>query len=166
MTLAFKCVIDTNIVIKPFIDDPLTEKANQLFELLINPATQFFAPDLIYVECANVFCKYVRANLYTADQVAVGIKSISALPLQITSTKSLTAQAVQIGLQYGISAYDGCYVALSHQIQAPLLTLDKRLYNTLTNYRAHSTYSYLQTLRYRHHQFKETVYESPRQRYF
>lgn len=133
MNSPFKCVIDTNITVKPFIEDPLTEKANQLFELLGNPSTQFFAPDLIYVECANVFCKYVRANLYTADQIAVGIKSISALPLQITSTKALMPQAVQIALQFGISAYDGCYVALSNQVQAPLLTLDKRLYNALTH---------------------------------
>lgn len=133
MTLPFKCVIDTNITIKQFIEDPLTERANQLFELLSNPSVQFFAPDLLYVECASVFCKYVRANLYTTDQIAVGIKSISALPLQITSTKALMTQAIQIALQYGISAYDGCYVALSDQVQAPLLTLDKRLYNALTN---------------------------------
>ena len=131
MTSSFRCVIDTNVAVKPFIEDPLTEKANQLFALLSSPSTQFFAPDLIYIECANVFCKYVRANLYTADQLAIGIQSISRLPFQITSTKDLMAQAVQIGLKYRISAYDSCYIALSHRVQAPLLTLDKRLYNAL-----------------------------------
>lgn len=40
-------------------------------------------------------------------------------------------KAVEIGLNYGITAYDGCYVALSEQVTAPLLTLDERLVNSL-----------------------------------
>jgi predicted nucleic acid-binding protein len=31
--------------------------------------------------------------------------------------------------------YDGCYVALSEQVKAPLLTLDERLVNSLTGSR-------------------------------
>jgi predicted nucleic acid-binding protein len=40
-------------------------------------------------------------------------------------------KAVEIGLEYGITAYDGCYVALLEQVIAPLLTLDERLVNSL-----------------------------------
>ena len=50
----------------------------------------------------------------------------------MTSTKDLITEAVQISLDYGITAYDGCYVALSQQVSAPLLTLDERLVNSLT----------------------------------
>lgn len=46
--------------------------------------------------------------------------------------KDLITEAVQIGLDYGITAYDGYYVALSQQVSAPLLTLDERLVNSLT----------------------------------
>lgn len=80
MTPSLRCVIDTNIVIKPFIDDPLTEKVNRLFEHLGSPSAQFFAPDLLYVECANVFWKYVCAKLYTADQATDGLEGIRELP--------------------------------------------------------------------------------------
>lgn len=41
------------------------------------------------------------------------------------------ADAVTIGLAYGISAYDACYVALSQQVKATLLTQDQRLVNAL-----------------------------------
>lgn len=91
MTSPFKCVIDTNIVIKQFIDDPLTEKASQLFEHLSDPSVQFYVPDLLYIESANVRCKYVRAKLYTADQIASELKNLSELPLKVISTKELTA---------------------------------------------------------------------------
>lgn len=40
-------------------------------------------------------------------------------------------EAVNIGLAYGISAYDACYIALSQQLSAPLLTLDKKLVRAL-----------------------------------
>lgn len=131
MTASLKCVLDTNVAIKQFIDDPLTAKANQLFEHFSDPAAQFFVPDLFYIERANVFWTYVRAQLYTADQAILGLSILDQLPLKSISTKALMTQAIQISVEYNISAYDGCFVARSHQVSAPLLTLDKRLFNAL-----------------------------------
>ena len=125
-------MLDTNICIKQFIVDPLTPKVNQLFDCLDDSAVEFFVPDLFYIECANVLWKYVRAKLYTAEQVQADLSDLKALRFQVTSTKELMNKAVQIGLDYGITAYDGCYVALSEQVTAPLLTLDERLVNSLT----------------------------------
>jgi predicted nucleic acid-binding protein len=133
MTVPLRCVIDTNICIKQFIADPLTPKVNQLFDLLDDPVVEFFVPDLFYIECANVLWKYVRANLYTAQQVQADLSDLQALRFQVTSTKTLMSEAVKIGVDYGITAYDGCYVALSEQVRAPLLTLDERLVNSLSN---------------------------------
>jgi predicted nucleic acid-binding protein len=130
MTLGLRCVIDTNICIKQFIADPITPKVNQLFDYLDDPSTEFFVPDLFYIECANVLWKYVRANLYTAQQIQSDLIDLKALRFQVTSTKDLMTEAVQIGLKHGITAYDGCYVALSQQVSAPLLTLDERLVNS------------------------------------
>ena len=135
MTVPLRCVLDTNICIKQFIADPLTAKVNQLFDHLNNPSTEFFVPDLFYIECANTLWKYVRANLYDAEQVQADLLDLKALRLQATATKDLMTEAVQIGLDYCITAYDGCYVALSEKIGAPLLTLDKRLGNSLADSR-------------------------------
>ncbi len=131
MTAPLRCVLDTNVCIKQFIVDPLTPKVNQLFDHLNDPSAEFFIPDLFYIECANVLWKYVRANLYTSDQVHADLTDLESLRFQVTSTKDLMTEAVQIGLDYGITAYDGCYVALSRQVSAPLLTLDERLVNSL-----------------------------------
>jgi predicted nucleic acid-binding protein len=135
MTGSLRCVIDTNICIKLFITDSLTSKVNQLFDCLEAPSVEFFIPDLLYVECANALWKYVRANLYTAEQVQEDLSDLKALRFHVTSTKDLMSEAVQISLEYGITAYDGCYVALSEKVAAPLLTLDERLVNSLTGSR-------------------------------
>jgi predicted nucleic acid-binding protein len=131
MTVPLRCVLDTNVCIKQFILDPLTPKVNQLFDHLNNPSTEFFVPDLFYIECANTLWKYVRANLYTSDQVDADLTDLKALRFQAISTKDLMTEAVQIGLKYSVTAYDSCYVALSRQVNAPLLTLDERLVNAL-----------------------------------
>jgi predicted nucleic acid-binding protein len=69
MTDLVRCVLDTNIYIKQFINDPLTPKVNKLLDHLNDLSSEFYVPDLFYVECANVFWKYVRANLYPLEQV-------------------------------------------------------------------------------------------------
>lgn len=63
---SLQCVIDTNIGVKQFINDPLTSKVDRLLSQLSKPNVRIFIPDLFYIELANVLRKYVRANLYTA----------------------------------------------------------------------------------------------------
>lgn len=131
MTASLRCVLDASVCVKQFVADPLTPKVNQLFDRLNDLSTEFFIPDLFYIECTNVLWKYVRANLYTADQVKADLADLQALRFQVTSTKELMIEAIQTSLDYGVSAYDGCYVALSQRVGAPLLTLDQRLANSL-----------------------------------
>lgn len=133
MTNALRCVLDTSVGIKQFVADPLTPKVNQLFDHLTDPSAEFFVPDLLYIECANVLWKYVRANLYTAEQIQADLADLQALRFQVISTKDLIVEAVQIAVQYSITAYDASYIALSKQVDAPLLTLDERLVNSLAD---------------------------------
>ncbi|WP_448601930.1 type II toxin-antitoxin system VapC family toxin [Thermoleptolyngbya sp.] len=129
---SLRCVLDANVCIKQFIADPLTQKVNQLLDHLTDPEARFFVPDLLYVECANTLWKYVRATLYSAEQVQADLLDLGLLNFQAISTRELISEAVQLGLSYGITAYDACYVALSKQVNAPLITLDERLVNSLS----------------------------------
>lgn len=104
-----------------------TTKVNQLFAHLAYPQTEIFVPDLFYIECANVLWKYARAGSYNVSLIQGNLASFKALPLGVVSTADLMADAVAIALNYGISAYDGSYVALSQQVGATLLTLDGKL---------------------------------------
>ena len=128
MTIPLRCVVDASVAIKQFIpDDPLTPKVNQLFAHLANPQTAIFIPDLFYIECGNIIWKYVRARLYAVADVPADLATLKNFPLRVVSTADLMADAVAIALNYGISAYDGSYVALSQQVGATLLTLDGKL---------------------------------------
>ncbi len=131
MTIPLRCVVDASVNIKQFIPDPLSERVKQLFAHLANPQTDFSVPDLFYIESANTLWKYVWAGLYAATDVPDDLAALKALPLGRVPTAELMEEAVNIALTYGITAYDGSYVALSERIKAPLLTLDQKLINAL-----------------------------------
>ncbi|HEY9703227.1 MAG TPA: type II toxin-antitoxin system VapC family toxin [Allocoleopsis sp.] len=61
------------------------------------------------------------------------LANLKQLPLQIISTTELMESAFLISTNYQISAYDACYVALSEKVNATLLTLDRKLVNSLIN---------------------------------
>ena len=131
MTTPLRCVIDASVGIKQFVPDPLSSKVDQLFAHLFITQTEFFIPDLFYIETANILWKYVRAGLYSVADLPVDLASLKSLSLQVVSNAELMEEAVNLAVAYGISAYDASYVALAHRVSAPLLTLDKRLVNTL-----------------------------------
>ena len=131
MTTPLRCIIDASVGIKLYIRESISPKVEQLFAFLDNPNTDFFVPDLFYIECASIIWKYARASLYNLAEAPVDIASLKGLRLQVTSTAELMEDAVTIGLAHGISAYDASYVALSERVGAPLLTLDQKLVNAL-----------------------------------
>jgi predicted nucleic acid-binding protein len=133
MSNFFSCVLDTSVSTKQFIIDPLTPKVNQLLDCISYPKTKIFVPDLFYIESTNVLWKYVKAGLYSISEVTRDLANLKKLALEIVSTTELMESAFLIATNYQISAYDASYVALSQKVNAPLLTLDKRLVNTLSN---------------------------------
>jgi predicted nucleic acid-binding protein len=131
MTTSLKCVVDASVGIKKFIIDPLTPKVDQLFAHLNDPDTRLYIPDLFYIECANIFWKYIRAGSYTSAEAQANLADLKLLRFTATPTADLILEALPLGIAHGISAYDACYVALSQRNSAPLLTQDQRLVNTL-----------------------------------
>ncbi|MFM2062609.1 MAG: hypothetical protein RLZZ507_2279 [Cyanobacteriota bacterium] len=99
MTTTLKCVLDTSVCIKYFIADPQTPKVIELFAHLAYPQTEIFVPELFYIECTNVFLKYVRANMYTAAEVQADLATLKNLQLQVVSTADLMEDAVNQDLR-------------------------------------------------------------------
>ena len=60
--MSYDCVVDASAGIKLFLDEPLSERADTLFDHLSDdPPARFHVPDLFFVECANILWKYARA---------------------------------------------------------------------------------------------------------
>ncbi len=65
-------------------------------------------------------------NLPPADVLPL-LKEISDLVGEWKPIQELYHPALELAIRFGISVYDGCYLALAFENQASLLTLDKKL---------------------------------------
>jgi len=121
-------VIDASVGAKLFVLEPGTEQADRLFSLLAaDPAANFFVPDLFYIECTNIFWKYVRRFGYAVDNARQDVADLLALNLHPIPTAELAAEALELALELDSSVYDACYTALAHRLDLPLLTADETL---------------------------------------
>jgi predicted nucleic acid-binding protein len=126
--MRFDCVVDANVCVKLFLVEPLTAEAQALFTHLTdaNPA-QFYAPDLFYLECANILWKYAHHHGYDPVAAKQDLVDILDFPLTITPTQLLSEDALALALERGIAAYDASYVVLSTRLGLPLVTANERL---------------------------------------
>lgn len=127
MTAPVACVVDASVAVKLYLTEPLAAEAVALFSLLADPANRFHVPDPFYIECANIFWKYVRRGVYTAVNLAGDLGVLRSMPLAQTPTYDLAVDSLALAVTHSISAYDASYVALAQRLGLPLITADRRL---------------------------------------
>ena len=122
------CVIDANVALKLFFEQPGSDKADALFARLeTDGRARFYVPDFFYAECASVLANYVRQTKYSAKEARQDMAELRDLALHVVPTSDLATDALNLALAQGISGYDAFYLALSQQVNAPLITADEKL---------------------------------------
>ena len=83
------------------------------------------APHLMPVEVANVLRRATLARHLTPDTAALAHDDLLALRVQLFPYRPSAERVWQ--LRANLSAYDAWYVALAEALDAPLVTLDRRM---------------------------------------
>jgi predicted nucleic acid-binding protein len=130
---AFDCVVDASVGIKLFLVEPLSERADALFNHPTDtlPA-RLYVPDLFFIECADVLWKYVHRFGYPPEAARQDVADLVRLPVRPVSTAALAESALALAMTYEITAYDAAYVALADRLSLPLVTADEALVLRLT----------------------------------
>lgn len=121
--------LDVSVAVKWYFNEPMAEPA---IKLLAGGHT-LHVPDLIYAEFGNVLWKKVGHGLASpahADRLA---RTFARIPFMVFSSASLMAEALAIAVEHRRTMYDSLYVALARRTDAPLVTADERLVNSLAN---------------------------------
>jgi predicted nucleic acid-binding protein len=125
---SFDCVVDASVGIKLFLVEPLSERADALFDHLTDtPPARFYVPDLFFIECTNILWKYVQRFDYAADAAQQDAADLIRLSLHVVSTATLAKDALTLAIAHGSTAYDAAYVALARRLSLPLVTADEAL---------------------------------------
>ncbi|MBS1694683.1 MAG: type II toxin-antitoxin system VapC family toxin [Actinobacteria bacterium] len=86
---------------------------------------ELYAPTLLPYECANIVRRHELAGTISADQSAQAHTDLLDLPVTLWPYELLAGRGWQ--LRKSLSIYDAAYVALAESLEAPLVTLDRRL---------------------------------------
>jgi predicted nucleic acid-binding protein len=120
-------VVDASVVVKWFLPEAHTEAARRL----LRHGLELSTPDLLRAEFGNVMWKRWRRGDLSAEGVDAALRSLGRLPLRIETSGPLMEAAWDVARLYDRSFYDGLYVALAERTECPLVTADRRLYNSL-----------------------------------
>jgi predicted nucleic acid-binding protein len=114
-------LIDTNVLAYLLIAGDRTSAAQALFERDPEWRSEAF----VLVEFSNLLCTYVRARELTTAQAARLLTSATSLLAVLPSIPH--AAALDVALEYDLSAYDARFIALAKQSKTRLITEDRRL---------------------------------------
>ncbi len=90
-------VVDSSVVMKIFVEEAYSENAHVLFNRLAekNPPV-FYVPDLLYIECANVFHTYIKRFDYPVELAKDNLEYLSALPLSTVPVSKIFYDAFEL----------------------------------------------------------------------
>lgn len=124
-------VIDASVLIKFYVPEILSDRAERLLAKVENKDIDLLAPDLIYPEAGNILWKKQRLKELTHSEAEEITDAILSLPLMIEASKSLLPLAVDIAIAYGITVYDASYLSLAKVYETTLITADRKLVDIL-----------------------------------
>ncbi|MGA3401754.1 MAG: type II toxin-antitoxin system VapC family toxin [Acetobacteraceae bacterium] len=122
-------VVDASVAVKWVFAEDHTEAALRL----LNQAEALLAPVHWLAEAANaLWAKSVRGDL-SEPEVHERVAFLVGAPIATTSLDQLASAAMTIALRIRITMYDALYLALAEQRSTPLVTADRRLFETASH---------------------------------
>lgn len=115
-------IFDASVVVKWFVSDQLSAAAHRA-RLDFGPA---IAPDLVVVECANAFRRYVVAGDLEVDAARDNL-SVVAEALELLDHTPLLEEAFLLACRLNHSMTDCLYAVLARRTGLPLVTADGKL---------------------------------------
>jgi predicted nucleic acid-binding protein len=119
-------VVDASVAVKWFVPEDLSTEARQLL------ATEYelLAPDLLWAELGNVLWKKHRRRELDQRTASRILRDLSRVPIELHSAGRWAGAALELAFRYGVTVYDGLYLALAVGNECRLVTADRRLHDT------------------------------------
>lgn len=114
-------VVDASVAVKWLVREADSDKAFALRML------RMYAPALLVAECGNALCRKVRTGEVASEDAAPRLKALRHAPVTLMPDQELAQDAVPVAVELAHPIYDCLYVALAVQLDAPLITADRKL---------------------------------------
>jgi predicted nucleic acid-binding protein len=125
-------IIDASVALKWVIEEDGFDDARRLISV-----DMLAAPDLLFIECANVLRTKVRRGVIKPADAHFAFSSIQAAPIRGIPIGPHAAAAHAIALELDQSAYDSLYLAVALAERASFVTADRKFASAVA---AHPVY--------------------------
>jgi predicted nucleic acid-binding protein len=123
-----RAVVDASVAVKIFVPETLSMQAQEVFARFASEnGAELIVPDFFFIECANVFWKWVQRSSYPPKHAQEHLRDLTDLGLTVMPDQIVAEDALGIALKHRIAACDACYVAAAAQLHLPLITADEKL---------------------------------------
>jgi len=121
-----RCVIDASVAAQWYFSEPLTAQA----DALLAGSCDLLAPDLLYLEIAGLLARRVRLGEIDEQGARTVLSELRQVPFEWTPVSALVPAALTLALSADLRLSDSLYLALAMQADCPLVTADRKLYET------------------------------------
>lgn len=113
-------VIDASVAVKWLVAEELSEFATRLL------GQELAAPALIEAEVTNVLWSKVRRGELSDSEAEACVATFQRAPVRILQMQQLLVPAFRLAVTLAHPVYDCLYLALAWQLNAVLVTADRR----------------------------------------
>jgi predicted nucleic acid-binding protein len=126
--------IDASFLLKLFLPEEKSEKAEEIWKDWIKDSVEIVAPALIIFEVSSVLRNKVYREIIDAETGAEIINQLKELDISLVYTDDILEIAWEIGgILKSSTLYDCFYIALAKFLGIPLWTADRKLYDSTKN---------------------------------
>jgi predicted nucleic acid-binding protein len=124
--------IDANLVIALVTARPLSHKAIDLWQDLVQRDHQPVAPFLLRYEVASALFRKAVRGMMDPEDAQQALQEAMALDIRYLDPPGLSLRAFDLAIRLRQpAAYDAHYLALAEHLDCPFWTADERLYNAV-----------------------------------
>lgn len=121
-------VLDSSVALGAFFEDEQDAYSIAVWQSL--DEAQAFVPALWHLEMGNILSRALRAGRITPDALDDSWDRIRVVGLQLLPLVGHARHWAQRAADWGLSAYDACYLDAALQQRLPLATKDRQLADT------------------------------------
>lgn len=118
-------VVDASAIFEVLLSTPAGRRISQR---IADPEISLHAPHLLDIEVTQILRRFVLRNQVARDQAKTALEFLLQLDIQRYEHQQLLSRIWK--LRHRVTAYDAAYVALAEVLDAPVITMDRRLANT------------------------------------
>lgn len=121
-------VLDSSVALGAFFEDEQDEYSLEVWRSLVD--AQAFVPALWHLEMGNILARALQAGRITQAALDDCWQRLTVVGLQSLPVAGDARHWTQRAADWGLSAYDACYLDTALQQRLPLATKDKLLAET------------------------------------